>query len=95
MKPLPSLSRISIALIAAGFATCVSAAGKLEGNVRDITTSTPLQGAIITVKELNLTQTAGRDGRFFFSDVTAGEYTLAVSYLGAKPKMQTIQIKDE
>ncbi|MCL1076868.1 TonB-dependent receptor [Parashewanella spongiae] len=95
MKSLPSLTRLTCALITAGFITSVTAAGKLEGNVRDIKTSTPLQGAIVTVKELNLTQTAGRDGRFFFSGIAAGEYTLSVSYLGAKPKTKTILITNE
>lgn len=57
------LSAISLAMMVAGFSTSALAVGKLEGQIRDNVSQQPLAGATVTLKELNLSQQAGRDGR--------------------------------
>ncbi|MCH1930156.1 TonB-dependent receptor [Shewanella sp. A25] len=88
------LSVISLALMAAGFSSSALAVGKLEGQIRD-NMSQPLAGATVTLKELNLSQQAGRDGRFFFVGVLDGDYTLVVNYLGAAPVETNVTIQDK
>ncbi|QYJ80390.1 TonB-dependent receptor [Shewanella acanthi] len=87
------LSVISLALMAAGFSSSSLAVGKLEGQIRD-NMSQPLAGATVTLKELNLSQQAGRDGRFFFVGVKDGDYTLVVNYLGAATVETNVTIQD-
>ncbi|NMH64011.1 TonB-dependent receptor [Shewanella salipaludis] len=89
------LSAMTLALMAAGLSANALAVGKLEGNVRDQNTRQPLPGASVTIKELNLSQQVGRDGRFFFVGLNDGEYTLQVSYLGAAPSQQSIRVDDD
>ncbi|MCL1089396.1 TonB-dependent receptor [Shewanella profunda] len=89
------LSAITLAIMAAGFSANALAVGKLEGHVRDISSQQPLPGASVTIKELNLSQQAGRDGRFFFVGIADGQYTLVVNYLGAAPMEQKVQIEDK
>ncbi|RLV61183.1 TonB-dependent receptor [Parashewanella curva] len=94
MKKPTKLSMLTLSLIAAGMTNVAVAAGKFEGNIRDINSQQPLAGAIVSIKELNQTQTAGRDGRFFFNGLKAGTYTVTITYLGAAPQTKTIQVKD-
>ncbi|MGL4712291.1 MAG: TonB-dependent receptor plug domain-containing protein, partial [Shewanella sp.] len=89
------LSAITLAIMAAGFSANALAVGKLEGHVRDISSQQPLPGASVTIKELNLSQQAGRDGRFFFVGIADGQYTLVVNYLGATPMEHKVQIEDK
>ena len=89
------LSAITLAIVAAGFSANVLAVGKLEGQVRDKNSQQPLAGASVTIKELNLSQQAGRDGRYFFVGINDGNYTLVVNYLGAMPMEHKVQIADK
>lgn len=89
------LSAISLAMMLAGFSTNALAVGKLEGQIRDNSSQQPLAGATVTLKELNLSQQAGRDGRFFFVGVKDGDYTLVVNYLGAMTTEHKISIRDK
>lgn len=89
------LSAISLAMIVAGFSASALAVGKLEGQIRDNASQQPLAGATVTLKELNLSQQAGRDGRFFFVGVQDGDYTLVVNYLGAMPLEHSVSIRDK
>ncbi|MGX9463345.1 TonB-dependent receptor [Shewanella sp. A14] len=89
------LKAISIALLAAGLSSQAFAVGKLEGHVRDSKTLQPLQGATVEISELNLSQQAGRDGRFFFVGLAAGDYTVTVNYLGAASQQQSITVMDD
>lgn len=44
----------------------------------------PLVGATVTLVELGLTLSSGKDGKFIFSKVPQGSYTLIVQYAGMK-----------
>jgi len=89
------LSALSLAMMIAGFSANALAVGKLEGQIRDNNSQQPLAGATVTLKELNLSQQAGRDGRFFFVGVQDGDYTLVVNYLGAMTSEHKISIRDK
>ena len=54
--------------------------GKIAGLVTDYTNAnTPIAGATVTLSTKGLTKTTGADGRFEFSDVTPGTYTLQIA----------------
>ena len=91
MKPLGLLSPLYLALFATSLAfPSTSWAGKVEGAITDEATKMPLQGALISIKELNLKQESGRDGRFFFQEVPEGKYTLVAQYLGGSTYTQSL-----
>ncbi|QQX80247.1 TonB-dependent receptor [Shewanella sp. KX20019] len=93
MKQLGSLSPLYLALFAASLAfPSTSWAGKVEGAITDGATKMPLEGALISIKELNLKQESSRDGRFFFQEVPEGEYTLVAQYLGGATYTQQIKV---
>ncbi|MEZ9197932.1 TonB-dependent receptor [Shewanella sp. 10N.286.54.B9] len=93
MKQLGSLSPLYLALFAASLAfPSTSWAGKVEGAITDEATQMPLEGALVSIKELNLKQESTRDGRFFFQEVPQGEYTLVAEYLGGATYTQRIKV---
>lgn len=51
-------------------------------------------GAQIKITELNMVTESRSDGSFRFTALPAGTYTLVVSYLGAQPVTQTIQVNE-
>lgn len=54
--------------------------GTISGLVSDITNSnTAIPGATVTLSPLGLSKTTGSDGRYEFSDIEPGRYTLSVS----------------
>ncbi len=53
-----------------------------------------LQGTLVRIQELGREAAADRDGRFRFSGVPAGTYTLAAQYLGAGEVVQTVTVTD-
>jgi len=89
------LSALTLAIMAATWSGNALAVGKLEGQVRDHHSQQPLAGANVTIEELKLSQQAGRDGRFFFTGLADGEYTLSINYLGAATAVQKINISDK
>ena len=72
-----------------------NADGKLTGRVTDQSGEFFFEGALITIHELNLETVSSGGGRFTFNSVPAGDYKMEVSYLGAKPVLNTVRIKDE
>ncbi|GIU20765.1 MULTISPECIES: TonB-dependent receptor [unclassified Shewanella] len=93
MKQPGSLSPLYLALFASSL--CIpntSWAGRVEGSIKDITTQIPLEGAMISIEELNLKQESNRDGRFFFQEVPEGSYTLIAQYLGGETYREQIQV---
>lgn len=93
MKQRGSLSPLYLALFAASLAfPSTSWAGRVEGAIIDKQTQMPLEGALITIKELNLKQESGRDGRFFFQQLPAGKYTLVAQYLGGDSYTQPLNV---
>ncbi|WP_088329732.1 TonB-dependent receptor [Lacimicrobium sp. SS2-24] len=89
------LSRLSSACLAALISTGVYAEqGNFIGKLSDSAKEVYFQGAQVRIKELNLTTQTRRDGTFRFSNLPAGTYTLEISYLGTKPVLRTISIKE-
>ncbi|MCL1064957.1 TonB-dependent receptor [Shewanella benthica] len=93
MKQLGSLSPLYVALLATSLCMPSSAwAGRIEGAIKDGATQLPLQGALISIEELNLKLESNRDGRFFFPSIEAGEYTLVVKYLGGQTYTERVTV---
>ncbi|MBL9209907.1 MAG: TonB-dependent receptor [Opitutaceae bacterium] len=77
----------------AALAVChLSAAASLSGRVRDANTNAFLLGATVSLRELNREAATDREGGFVFSDVPAGTYTLATSYLGYTDATQSVTL---
>ncbi len=67
-------------------------ADTVRGVVTDNSGDAPLQGAIVTIEELNRTATTDRFGNYTFNNVPAGDYTLSVSYIGASRVSQNVSV---
>lgn len=71
-------------------APALAADGRVEGTVTDGSGSVRLSGAIV---RLDGRQAAtSRDGRFSFSGIPEGTYTLTIEYLGAEPATQEVTV---
>ena len=93
----PSLFKRSHLALAV-FAACISQqtiANTLSGRISDSNQKVYFEGAKVELKELNKHVVSSRDGSYSFKDVSAGEYTLIVSYVGAKPKTLQLSINDD
>lgn len=67
-------------------------AGELNGVVVDSTDTISLRAAEIVIEELGRRTVSERDGSFSFDDVPAGTYTVTVTYIGAQPVSQTVEV---
>ncbi|QYK00904.1 TonB-dependent receptor [Shewanella psychrotolerans] len=93
MKPSKILSPLYLALLTSSL--CLSStswAGRIEGAVKDSATQIPLEGALISIEELKLKQESNRSGRFFFTEIPEGRYTLVAQYIGGETYRQEIQV---
>ncbi len=72
-----ALSGALLALASPAFAQVVS------GKVTDVSGAAPLEGAIVTVKELNRSTSTNRYGEYRIANIPAGDYNVIVSYVGA------------
>ena len=86
--------RVVVAVLALSACQLVSADGILEGRVSDRSEKVFFDGALVSIQELNRIEASVDGGRFRFNAVPAGRYTVRVSYLGAAPVEQRIQIQD-
>lgn len=73
----------------------VFAAGSIEGRVGDKGENVFLQGAIVTLVELNRQTSTASNGSFRFGSVPAGNYTLRIDYLGAETTESQIRVIDD
>ncbi|WP_181304355.1 TonB-dependent receptor [Rufibacter sp. XAAS-G3-1] len=64
----------------------------LSGRVVDATTRAPLLGSTVTLSAGNRITSTSSDGRFTFTNLPAGEYTLQVSYLGYATGTQSVNV---
>ncbi|NTS77625.1 TonB-dependent receptor [Catenovulum sp. SM1970] len=87
------LSPISLALAASLLSTPVLA-GDIKGKVTDSQNKVYFDGALVEIKETKQKQVTKRDGSFIFKDLTDGQYTIQITYLGAEPVEYPINIKD-
>ncbi|MGJ8681462.1 TonB-dependent receptor [Paraglaciecola sp.] len=69
-------------------------AGTIEGRVTDGDNRTYFEGARVELKQQNKSVISARDGFFRFDNLSAGQYTLVVTYLGAKPVEQTVTVSE-
>jgi TonB-linked SusC/RagA family outer membrane protein len=67
--------------------------GSIIGRVVD-TLGQPLPAADVTIKELSRTTATRVDGFYFFGEVPAGTYTLAVRLVGYGPQARAIAVAD-
>jgi len=70
-------------LLAFLFTACpsdpVDTTGSISGTIRDAHSNSVLQGATVTLSPSGRSTVTGTDGRYQFSDVEMGEYTVSVS----------------
>lgn len=66
--------------------------GSVAGRVTDASERVGFSGAVVSIPELGLRTTSGRDGRFEFRGVPQGTYTLIINYIGAAPLEQQITV---
>ena len=62
--------------------------GSISGVVTDVTLQ-PVQGAIVSLLEMKLQSITGADGRFSFSSVPAGTFTLVARRFGYLPSVHS------
>lgn len=90
-----TISRLFLLGLLGAGAAPVAMADVIRGNVTDNSGDAPLQGAIVTIEELDRTATTDRFGAYTFNNVPAGDYTLSVSYIGASSMRQTVALNGE
>lgn len=56
----------------------------IKGKVTDVSGSAGLEGAIVTITELNRSVSTNRFGEYRFANIPTGDYKVSVSYVGAK-----------
>lgn len=88
--------KLSSALLGAASLLAISFAhaGEISGTVSADGGKFPLRGAEITVLETGQKVASGRDGSFRFSGLTAGTYTLDISYAGSTQQV-TIEVASD
>lgn len=67
--------------------------GKLTGQIFDANTGTPIGGANIVIKSLNIGTTSDRDGYYLLSDIPSGNYKVMVSCLSFVTFTKKLSIK--
>ncbi len=70
----------------------VAAPGEIVGRVSSASGDFFFEGASVTIVELKRAAVTGTGGRFTFSRVPAGNYTVRVSYLGAATVDQSVTV---
>lgn len=70
----------------------ISGAGTVRGKVTDKARGGKLQGALVKIPALNLSEAANREGTFTFRNVPAGEYEVVVSYQGKEDEKLNVTV---
>ncbi len=87
--------RAAILLVALVFVTSTAQAqqtGNIAGTVTDVSSGLLLPGANIVIQGTNLGVASDIDGRFTFSQVAPGFYTLTVSYIGFDAATLSVEV---
>ena len=74
------------------FGAASSPAADLAGTVSDAFGKGALPGATVTVVGKNLAGSTDSGGRFRFTDLPEGTYTLSVGYVGYEAKTETVRV---
>lgn len=69
-------------------------AGSIRGHVTDVATGEPVIGAMVILNEGKAREVSGLDGSYRFINLSAGTYTIQVSYVSFNPVTRTIQLTD-
>lgn len=85
--------RAVMGLCLAGLVT-VAEAASLDGRVTDYGGSHPFAGVLLRLVEIDRTTVSERDGRYRFTDIPAGEYTLTAEYTGAETLRTAVSVGD-
>lgn len=75
-----------------GQAAAQEASGDIRGQIADAETGLALQGARVSIVELDRRAVADRSGAFVLEDVPVGTYTLLVDYLGLPQQSQQVNV---
>src|SRR5690625_5516228 len=90
---------ITLFLIPAAFLLYLSdeayAQTRVEGIITDAETGEPVSFTYIHLEEINRVANGSREGRFHFSNVPYGEYTLYVHRIGYKDSTIRIYVEEE
>src|SRR5262249_47331026 len=66
--------------------------GGVRGVVLNQQTSTPVAGALVLLREVNLRSQTNDNGQFTLADVPAGEYTIVVTSIGFTPLTARVRV---
>ncbi|MFP4252238.1 MAG: TonB-dependent receptor plug domain-containing protein, partial [Guyparkeria sp.] len=69
--------------------------GTVRGELRSASSNTTLEGARVRLMEAGRETYTNANGRFQFSDVTPGEYTLVVDYIGMGETRETVTVEED
>ncbi len=83
------------AAVAAVCSASVALADEITGVVTNAAGDFRIEGVRITIEELGRTTVSGRDGRYRFVDIPAGEYTLTTRAIGRADQSLTISVTGE
>jgi TonB-dependent receptor len=92
---MTQLSRAIAAALLMAASSAALADSRIDGRVVSADGEINLQGARVTIPELNRSATTGADGRFVFANVPAGDYSLNVEYLGAAIESRDVRVSDD
>jgi iron complex outermembrane recepter protein len=73
----------------------VSAQYRLSGSVREIKSQRALSGATVTIPEANRVTITDSFGRYEFSSLPAGKYTLKITFIGYAEKIETVEVSSD
>lgn len=66
--------------------------GSIEGTVTDAESGQPLRNAVITLVPGSSSTQTGEDGRFVFSDLDEGQYTVSVQKSGYQANRRNVTV---
>ncbi|MEM8988026.1 MAG: TonB-dependent receptor [Pseudomonadota bacterium] len=87
-----TLRRTLIAAASFSVITTAANATSISGQVTDTSGVAAIEGAIVTIAELDRNTSTDRFGEYSFTNLPEGEYTVTVSYIGADDVSQTVTI---
>ncbi|TNE42253.1 MAG: TonB-dependent receptor [Sphingomonadales bacterium] len=86
--------RAALLFTSCSFAT-IAHAGDVTGHVADATGTRALQAATVVITGANRSVTTDRNGTYVISGLPAGEYEVAVYYVGAEPAKKMVSVPAE
>ena len=88
------LAGTALATVLMTTALPLAAAQVLTGKVTDTTGTAPLQGAIVSVDGTNRSTSTDRFGEYRIANLSPGDYSITVSYIGAPAVTSSISVPE-